>query len=265
MNKKKENSGTPVKITKDGSTTLYSERFDQHYHNPNGAVAESRHVFFETPGLPAFLTENKTINIYEVGFGSGLNLILLMDYLEKTNQPVKANFYSIEAFPVDAKTVIQFDFGDTLSYLKPKERLSVIFSNLRPGLNTFSLNNHINLHLYLSLFDDLTENDFESVEPIDFVFHDAFSPDVNPDLWKPDVFKRLKSLCRPEAILSTYCAASSARAAMAVAGWYSARAQGALGKREMTVASTHQGKLESFKKVNHQRLAERYRRGDFDE
>lgn len=265
MTQNKENFGTSVKITKDGSTTLYSERFDQLYHNPNGAVAESRHVFYETPGLPAFLTENKTITIFEVGFGSGLNLILLMDYLAKNRHPVNANFYSIEAFPVDAKTVVQFDFGDKLSYLKPNERLTEIFSSLQPGLNVFSFDDQTTLHLYISLFDDLTENDFESVKPIDFVFHDAFSPDVNPDLWKPAVFKRLKSLCRPSAVLSTYCAASSARAAMAVAGWHPARAQGALGKREMTVASANPGMVGSFKEVNNQRLAERYRRGDFDE
>ena len=264
MNKNKENSGTPVKITKDGSTTLYSKRFDQYYHNPNGAVAESRHVFFETPGLPDFLTENKVINIFEVGFGSGLNLILLMDYLKKTNQPVKANFYSIEAFPVNSETAMQLNFGDELSYLKPNERLKEIFRKLQPGQNIFSLNEHININLFVSLFDDLTDHDFESVEPIDFIFHDAFSPDVNPDLWQPNVFEKLKALCRPDAVLSTYCAASSARAAMAVAGWYPARAKGAVGKREMTVASTSQEKLKPFKKMNHERLTERYRRGDFD-
>lgn len=265
MNKNKENSGTSVKITKDGSTTLYSEQFDQHYHNPNGAVAESRHVFYETSGLPDFLGENNTINIFEVGFGSGLNLILLMDYLEKNNHSVKANFYSIEAFPVNTETAQQLDFGDDLSYLKPNERLGEIFKKLQPGQNTFPLNEHINLHLFVSLFDNLTDHDFKSVEPIDFVFHDAFSPDVNPDLWQPNVFEKLKSICRSDAILSTYCAASSARAAMAVAGWYPARAKGALGKREMTIASPTQSKLEPFKKMNHERLTERYRRGDFDE
>ncbi|NBC64748.1 MAG: hypothetical protein GVY07_03655, partial [Bacteroidetes bacterium] len=40
-----------IKKTGDGSTSLYSPAFDQLYHNPNGAVAESRHVFFETNGL----------------------------------------------------------------------------------------------------------------------------------------------------------------------------------------------------------------------
>lgn len=250
--------------TKDGSTTLYSNRFDQHYHNPNGAVAESRHVFFETPNLPGFLTKNERINIFEVGFGSGLNLVLLLDYLDKSNFSGKTNFYSIEAYPVDPKTVSNIQFGDELSYLQPNKRLTEIFSNLTSGLNTFSIQNQVNLHLYISLFDDLIDNDFESIKPIDFVFHDSFSPDVNPDLWTPALFNKLLDITHDEAILSTYCAASSARAAMAVAGWYPSRAKGALGKREMTIASPKPDALHAFKQLNYERLIERYQRGDFD-
>lgn len=250
--------------TKDGSSTLYSQKFDQHYHNPNGAMAESRHVFFETPGIPDFLDTNKSTNIFEVGFGSGLNLVLLLDYLHKKNLQEETNYFSIEAFPIEAEAASNFNYGDELAYLKPNELLQNIFKDLSPGLNKFSLDNGLTLHLFISLFDDLSDSDLKSVKPINFVFHDAFSPDVNPDLWTPEVFKKLKFVCQSDAVLSTYCAASSARAAMAVSGWYPARGKGALGKREMTIASPTPDQLDGFKRVNEKRLIERFKRGDFD-
>ena len=74
--KRSDNVKNPeLKQTKDGSHTLYSHRFSQHYHNPNGAVAESRHNFFEVNGLSDALKNGHEIIILEVGFGTGLNLL----------------------------------------------------------------------------------------------------------------------------------------------------------------------------------------------
>jgi tRNA U34 5-methylaminomethyl-2-thiouridine-forming methyltransferase MnmC len=75
---------------------------------------------------------------------------------------------------------------------------------------------------------------------------------------------RLKKYSNPNAMLTTYCAASRARGAMAWAGWHVARAPGALGKREMTIASLNPDGLKEFKRVNEERLAKRYVRDDFE-
>lgn len=80
----------------------------------------------------------------------------------------------------------------------------------------------------------------------------------------PRGIPKLKSLAKGEAILGTYCAASKARAAMAVAGWKLAKARGALGKREMTIASLSENNLTDFKRINEERLIERFNNGDFD-
>ncbi len=251
-----------VQPTKDGSTTLYSSRFGQHYHNPNGAVAESRHVFFDTPGIPDAINRQTKLNIFETGFGTGLSLLLLMQYLNQSiNKPI-VTLFSVEAFPIDAAMVKSFDFGDNPGLNQSKELLAEIFQNLKPGLNHFQISENLTLKLYSGLFDNLFEN--ESIqEKFHFFFHDPFSPEANPDLWTPEVFKKLASVSHHDAILSTYCAASAARAAMAVSGWHLAKAQGALGKREMTVASINPEKLAPFKRINEKRLIERFKRGDF--
>lgn len=264
-----EKSTNPtIKKTGDGSTSLYSPKFDQLYHNPNGAVAESRHVFFETNGLLTALKQKSSLNIFEVGFGTGLNLLLTLDYLRELNLDTKVAFYSVEAFPIDADITEGFEFADEAGLQKSLPILRSILQDIYPGMNRIQVTDQLSLHIWVGFFDDLFDEHEKSPiinHNMDFIFQDAFSPEVNEELWTPDVFEKLASISNSDAILSTYCAASAARAAMAVAGWKIARAQGALGKREMTVASLDEDKLEDFKRVNEKRLAERFEAGDFDE
>ena len=126
-------------------------------------------------------------------------------------------------------------------------------------MNTIRINDQLTLKLYNGLFDKMPDLD----KNVDFFFHDPFSPEVNSELWTPGVFTRLKEYASSNAVLSTYCAATSARASMAVAGWHVAKTRGALGKREMTIASPDERQLKRFKKLNGQKLIERYKAGDF--
>jgi tRNA U34 5-methylaminomethyl-2-thiouridine-forming methyltransferase MnmC len=248
-----------IKTTKDGSTTLFSETFSQHYHNPNGAVAESRHVFFDIPKVPDVLKSANEFRVFEMGFGTGLNLILMKDYLEKSGSDCRVVFRSVEAYPIDVETAGELYFGEELGGHNPSEILKEIFGNLKPGLNRFEITDNLTLELFYGSFSLMPL----PIESVDIFFHDPFSPEVNSELWTVDVFKRLVSFAKPEAVLSTYCAATSARAAMAAGGWKVAKTRGALGKREMTIASPDENRLKGFKRVNEQRLIERFEAGDF--
>lgn len=263
-----ENNLKPtIHKTGDGSTSLYSPKFDQHYHNPNGAVAESRHVFFEKSGLVDALKSRESVNIFEVGFGTGLNLLLTLDYLQTLNLETTVAFYSVEAFPIEADMTEKFEFADEPGLQKSLPILRSILQDIYPGMNRIQLTDQVSLHLWIGFFDDLFDEHEKSPiinHNIDFIFQDAFSPEVNVELWTPEVFKKLASISNGDAVVSTYCAASAARAAMAVAGWKIARAQGALGKREMTVASLDTKRLKDFKRVNEKRLAARFEDGDFE-
>jgi tRNA U34 5-methylaminomethyl-2-thiouridine-forming methyltransferase MnmC len=251
---------TKIHLCKDGSHTLYSEKFSQHYHNPNGAVAESRHVFFDVPGIPQKIQPADSFSVFEMGFGTGLNLILMKDYLEAGNPRCKVRFRSVEAFPIGPDTVQHLVFGSELERHNPRDILGNIFENLEPGLNRFDIDSRIDLELFYGRFDEMPV----PAGKTDAFFHDPFSPEVNGELWTVEVFERLLSMAKPGAVMSTYCAASSARAAMAVAGWKVAKAAGALGKREMTIASPGEKQLKGFKQVNEERLIHRYQAGDFD-
>lgn len=277
--KKIQRASSIIKQTADESDTLISQQFDQPYHSLNGAVAESRYVYFEAGGLVDSLSTGKDLSILEIGFGTGMNLVLLLDYLEKANSNSIVKFYSVEAFPIDSETAVSINFGNEITNPGYSEILGKIFSNLNPGWNNIEISDQVTLHLFVGMFNEmnfkpagnsenksLSKNDNEILirDPFSYILHDPFSPESNPDGWTPELFSKISASASENAVLTTYSAATSARAAMAVAGWNIARAPGALGKREMTVASKNPDKLSHLKRVDEKRLVRRFRDGDFE-
>lgn len=257
----KENATNKLTIekTQDGSNTLYSSRFGQTYHNRKGAVSESEHVFFDKNGLNEALKTADEINILEVGLGTGLNLLLLLDKHKHFNSSARIHYHTVEAYPVSARTIESLNYADFLHHPGLTSSLPPLFSYLNNGLNDFEPAPGVSVHVFCGTFDRYKPADFQ----FDFIFHDAFSPRVNPELWTEEVFEKIITGSRPESILTTYCAASKVRATMAAAGWKVARATGALRKREMTVASPTPEKLKAFTGINEERLTQRFRENDF--
>ena len=68
-----------IRVTGDGSKTIFLPELNETYHSSNGAVQESRHIFIQN-GLD--LVEKKgAIRILEVGFGTGLNALLSANWI----------------------------------------------------------------------------------------------------------------------------------------------------------------------------------------
>jgi tRNA U34 5-methylaminomethyl-2-thiouridine-forming methyltransferase MnmC len=199
------------------------------------------------------------MNILEVGFGSGFNLLLLMDYCLHLKAAPQIHYHSIEAYPISAQTAAGMNYDEHIDHPELAQKLPAIFSQLTSGMNTFPISDNINISLFYGLFDVYEPGDIT----FDFIFHDAFSPEANPLLWSASVFEKLLARSNPRTLLTTYCAASKARGAMASAGCNIARAPGAPGKREMTVASPSEQPLAHLKRLNEKRLARRYEEGDF--
>ncbi len=249
-------------LSRDGSSTLFSSTANQFYHNLGGAITESEYVYFKMSGAYNSIKEHRPIRIFEVGFGTGLNFLLALHYYLLSGSKAPLDFYSVEAFPLSKQTADTLNYAEVLENSALAPCLSFIFNDLKPGLNTIQPFTHIpvKLHLFVGLFDDLEP------EPrnVDFIFHDPFSPNVNGELWTPETFEKLGSFSSNKAILTTYCSASKARGAMAVAGWNIARAPGTAGKREITIASKDAQTIVNYKRVNEKKLAERYLNGAFD-
>jgi tRNA U34 5-methylaminomethyl-2-thiouridine-forming methyltransferase MnmC len=248
-----------IQTTGDGSHTLYSHRFGQQYHDSNGAIDESRHVFLQYGSFDERIRNNEDVHILEIGFGTSLNLLLVADALISAKSSSKVSFTSIEGFPLDPETASLLNYAVHLPTLPDPSIVKTIFSAIKPGFNSFNILSNLELNLYVGMYDS-----FEfPPHPIDVVFFDAFSPKANPELWKSAVFKDIIDHAAPGCVLATYCAAVSARAAMCHAGWQVSRGPGVKTRREMTIASNDANKLIPHPRVNELRYAERYANGDF--
>jgi tRNA U34 5-methylaminomethyl-2-thiouridine-forming methyltransferase MnmC len=248
-----------IQLTGDGSHTLYSSLFGQQYHDTNGAIDESRHVFLKYSGFDNRIRNNEDIHILEIGFGTGLNLLLVADAIIASGSSSRVLFTSIEGFPLDPVTAALLNHPTCLPTIENPNVLETIFSESKPGFNTFHILPNLELNLFIGMYDT-----FEYPKhPIDVVFFDAFSPKANPELWVWSVFNDLLEHAAPGCVLSTYCAAVSARAAMCYAGWNVARGPGFKTRREMTIASNDASKLEPYPKINEKRYIERYANGEF--
>ncbi len=71
--------------TRDGSTTIHIEDWDECYHSRFGAIQEAQHVFIKK-GLSLF--ENESVSILEIGFGTGLNAFITFLEFPKFNQKI---------------------------------------------------------------------------------------------------------------------------------------------------------------------------------
>jgi tRNA U34 5-methylaminomethyl-2-thiouridine-forming methyltransferase MnmC len=180
--------------TKDGSHTLFSKAAGQFYHNPNGAVEESKHVFFDHGGVYATLDENKPVHIFEMGLGTGLNLLLLDEALAaRPNFTAPISFTSVEAFPISAETAASLNYGQFLTHPERMGALVDLFASLVPGWNEVPWPGRIQVRVWVGRVGVDGIDPHESakgahamrpdVRTYTHFFHDPFSIEASPELW----------------------------------------------------------------------------------
>lgn len=213
--------------TADGSATLFSPRFDEHYHSIHGAATESMHVFIRH-GLEEKLKSTQPLTVLEMGFGTGLNALLTA-----LSCPVPVHYVSLEAYPVAVALAAQLPYPTHVAALlqTPPDQTETLFAAMHaapwneavPLLPGFLLEKR---HTPLDAFTALPNT-------FDLVFYDAFAPSSQPELWTEAVFADLFRWMKPGGILTTYCAKGDVRRAMLAAGLTVERLQGPPRKREM--------------------------------
>ncbi len=209
-----------VRQTSDGSYTIFIPELDENYHSFHGAIQESQHVFINQ-GLNQF--ENLLLDVFEVGFGTGLNAFLT--YREVERKCININYTSIEAYPLDSKLVdtyiSNFENQDDFELLK-KMHLAEWGSGIQFSEN-FKFRK-VNSKLELSEF---------SKESFDIIYYDAFGPRVQPEMWTCGLFSKMFEILRENGLLVTYCAKGQVKRDLRKVGFEVETCQGPPGKREM--------------------------------
>jgi len=216
-------ANNPV-ITKDGSHTLFNERAGEHYHSVYGAVQESKHIFIHA-GLDFFRPRPKMLSVLEIGFGTGLNGLLTLQWAEEHHQPVQ--YTAIEAFPLGEILVKKLNYCAIL-HRKPSCFVQMHEAQERKQISPeFSA-----LVLHEKLQSYLPESHRFQV-----IFFDAFSPESQPEMWTEKVFVKLHKALVPDGILVTYSCKGTVKRALKAAGFSLEKLPGPPGKREFLRAT----------------------------
>jgi tRNA U34 5-methylaminomethyl-2-thiouridine-forming methyltransferase MnmC len=212
-------------IWRDGDVPM-STLFDDPFFSLENGVAETRHVFLGGNDLPARFRPG--FHIAELGFGTGLNLLVAWDAWTASGQSGALHFTSFEAYPMAPANMARahrafpaFD-GKRDALLAAWDGKGGRFG--LPGLDL-----------------DVIPGDARDTLPrwqgrADAWFLDGFSPARNPELWSPDL---MQDVCRHTAAngtAATYTAAGFVRRGLAEAGFEVTREPGYGRKRHMTRA-----------------------------
>lgn len=210
-----------IRQTKDGSDTLYVPGLDEHYHSSHGAIAESVHVFINA----GFLAIGKpTINILEIGFGTGLNALLTLQESLKKHKEV--HYTALEKHPLHP------DMAKSLNY-------PALLGNLPDYYQIhdcpWGRNEQITSEFTLCKINEGLEK-WVPQKSFDLIYYDAFGPEKQPEMWTSRMIRKVAATLAPEGILVTYTAKGEVRRVLSECSLKVEKLPGPPGKREMVRA-----------------------------
>jgi len=216
-----------IVVTADGSRTLTAdESGSEIYHSRHGALQESRYVFIQQ-GLDALPPSGgeapQPIRLLEVGFGTGLNALLALQWAQTHSRPL--HYVGLEPHRLPAELLAELEYPQLLAV--SEEAFTQLHRDSRLDLPSFSAR--------------IESVGIEEYHPEEVGFHlcwfDAFSPRYQAVLWTEAVFKQLFDLLAPGGRLVTYSAKGDVQRALKATGFDLEKLPGPPGKREMLRAT----------------------------
>lgn len=214
-----------IKTTEDGSKTLFINELNENYHSHHGALQEANHVFIKN-GLN--LINDCEINILELGFGTGLNVLVTINEYLQTDKNHDINYFTLEKYPIlesEIKELAYFQLFD-------KEELKNIYQKIHQTEweTSHEIVKGFNLTKIQCDFFDLKNIDLPK---INLVYYDCFGARVQPDLWEKPLFEMVTEKMNTNGLLTTYSSKGSVRRTLQELNFKVEKMQGPPGKREM--------------------------------
>jgi tRNA U34 5-methylaminomethyl-2-thiouridine-forming methyltransferase MnmC len=212
--------------TEDGSHSLYHEGLKETYHSFHGALQESIHVFIEK-GLRFWRTKSglpKQVNIFEVGFGTGLNALLAAQFAIENEVNIK--FTTIEPFPLAMEVIKQLNYASSIG----QDDLNDVFEEL----HTSKWEEKVKINSFFSIHKINTKlEDFQTNEKFDVLFFDAFAPSKQAELWMAALMQKCFNLLKVGGVFTTYSAKGQLKRDLKSVGFEVETLPGPPGKKEM--------------------------------
>ncbi len=216
-----KNPNVRIIETEDGSHSLYNDQLKETYHSSRGAIQESEHVFINA-GLE--VCRANPIHILEIGFGTGLNVLLSVLWSVRTNTPVAIT--SLEAFPLADSITESLNYG---TLLNAEEWFRKVHA--QPWNEKVSYEHGITLEKL-----NVDWKEFPLDHTFDVIFYDAFAPSRQPEMWELSLIQKACDALKPDGIFVTYSARGQLKRDLASAGMVVETLPGPPGKKEMVRA-----------------------------
>ena len=207
-----------------------SGRFGDVYFSKDDGLAETRAVFLEGCGLPDAWADRADFTVAELGFGTGLNIVALLD-LWRRSRPVggRLHVFTIEGFPLTRDEAARA----LAAWPELAEAANALLSAWPEGTPGF---HRLDLPQWNASID-LAVGDAEWAlsqwsGPADAWFLDGFSPALNPGMWTPDVMALIAARSAPGARVATFTVAGAVRRGLADQGFAVEKKPGHGRKRE---------------------------------
>ena len=213
-------------ITADGSQSIADSRTGETFHSINGAITESQLVFISN-GLEFFRIQNpiQQLDVLEIGFGTGLNAWL--SYLKATDWKQQITYTALEAFPLDIVLAEKLNYFESAEMQCDKQDFL--------ALHLSEWEKPVQLTEFFQLIknqEDLLEFSAKA-SSFDVIYFDAFSPNVQPELWTEEIFSKLYHGLKSGGVLVTYSARGDVKNALRSVGFIVKRLPGPPGKRHV--------------------------------
>ena len=207
-----------------------SVRFGDVYFSADDGLAESRAVFLAGCGLPDAWAGRRHFTVAELGFGTGLNILALLDLWRREGPPgARLNVFTLEGFPLSRDEAARA----LAAWPELAEIAALLLSRWprqTPGFHRIDLPE-------LSAVIDLAIGEAAwalSQWPgqADAWFLDGLSPALNPAMWSDAVFDGIAAHSAPGARVATFTVAGAVRRGLSGRGFQVDKRSGHGRKRE---------------------------------
>ena len=218
-------------ITADGSHSLHFPSVGESYHSVHGAMSEAVHVYI-VPCFEPQAKANPSVEVLEVGFGTGLNAFLTL--CKAMEYGVSVNYTAIEAYPLAEEVYNCLNYPEIYKKLYSNDcvlDMEAIFLKLHTA--EWGREVEIRPNFRLTKICGMVQETELPSNTFYCVYYDAFAPQYQLEMWTADVFARIARAMRARATLTTYCCKGDVKRAMKANGLEITKLPGFANKREM--------------------------------
>ena len=207
-----------------------SSRFGDVYFSRDDGLAETRAVFLDGCGLPNVWTGRRRFVVAELGLGTGLNVLALLDLWRRTGpEGGRLHVFSVEGFPMQASEARRAlsawpELADLADLMLDR------WPEWTPGFHRIDLPG-LDAVLDVAIGDTAWALD-QWQGQADAWFLDGFSPALNPEMWSDAVLDGVAARSAPGARLATFTVAGAVRRGLAGRGFSVDKRPGHGRKRE---------------------------------